>query len=117
MRLPWYSRAPAVVIAASIAAAAAAAVRGGGRGGGRPHYKFNLTNGSENLETMEYMRCGRVYHARPDGNIVKADSASGVERESRAMIKCDARKRKGSWCGRRAGREEEEDMGGEAKAG
>lgn len=28
-----------------------------------PHYKFNLTNGSENLETMEYMKCGRVYHA------------------------------------------------------
>lgn len=37
--------------------------RGGRRGGGDgPHYKFNLTNGSENLETMEYMKCGRVYH-------------------------------------------------------
>lgn len=41
--------------------------RGGGEGGrdggdGGPHYKFNLTNGSENLETMEYMKCGRVYH-------------------------------------------------------
>ena len=28
------------------------------------HYKFNLTNGSENLETMECMKCGRVYHTR-----------------------------------------------------
>lgn len=43
--------------------------RGRERGGKRarvyvfPHYKFNLTNGSENLETMEYMKCGRVYHA------------------------------------------------------
>lgn len=35
----------------------------GGRGRVFPHYKFNLTNGSENLETMEYMKCGRVYHA------------------------------------------------------
>lgn len=50
------------------------------RGGG-PHYKFNLTNGSENLETMEYMKCGRVYHdARhgvgSTGNIVRADPYS-----------------------------------------
>lgn len=28
----------------------------------RPHYKFNLTNGSENLETMDYMKCGYIYH-------------------------------------------------------
>lgn len=38
----------------------------GGGGGVFPHYKFNLTNGSENLETMEYMKCGRVYHAGGD---------------------------------------------------
>lgn len=47
-----------------------------------PHYKFNLTNGSENLETMEYMKCGRVYHTAvetrggSDGNIVRADPYS-----------------------------------------
>lgn len=41
-------------------------MRGDG-GGVFPHYKFNLTNGSENLETMEYMKCGRVYHA--DGDV------------------------------------------------
>lgn len=40
---------------------------GGGGGGVFPHYKFNLTNGSENLETMEYMKCGRVYHAGGGG--------------------------------------------------
>lgn len=59
---------------------------GGGRawrrgGGGGPHYKFNLTNGSENLETMEYMKCGRVYHdgrhgVVRTGNIVRADPYS-----------------------------------------
>lgn len=62
-------------------------VNGGGREDGGeecvfPHYKFNLTNGSENLETMEYMKCGRVYHAAvetrggSDGNIVRADPYS-----------------------------------------
>lgn len=51
--------------------------RGGGewRGGG-PHYKFNLTNGSENLETMEYMKCGRVYHDARHG-VVPAAILSG----------------------------------------
>lgn len=40
--------------------------RGHGSEMGAPHYKFNLTNGSENLETMEYMKCGCIYHmARP----------------------------------------------------
>lgn len=54
----------------------------GGEGGVFPHYKFNLTNGSENLETMEYMKCGRVYHVGgetrggSDGNIVRADPYS-----------------------------------------
>lgn len=53
----------------------------GGRGGGRegdggPHYKFNLTNGSENLETMEYMKCGRVYHDGRHG-VVPAAILSG----------------------------------------
>lgn len=43
-------------------------------GGGKvsPHYKFNLTNGSENLETMEYMKCGRVYHASRRGVVPTA---------------------------------------------
>lgn len=45
------------------------------RGGG-PHYKFNLTNGSENLETMEYMKCGRVYHDARHG-VVPAAILSG----------------------------------------
>lgn len=45
------------------------------RGGG-PHYKFNLTNGSENLETMEYMKCGRVYHVARHG-VVPAAILSG----------------------------------------
>lgn len=53
--------------------------RRGGRGGGGdggPHYKFNLTNGSENLETMEYMKCGRVYHDGRHG-VVPAAILSG----------------------------------------
>lgn len=37
-----------------------------------PHYKFNLTNGSENLETMEYMKCGRVYHGGRRGVVPTA---------------------------------------------
>lgn len=57
-------------------------VEGGGEGGrggggdGGPHYKFNLTNGSENLETMEYMKCGRVYHDGRHG-VVPAAILSG----------------------------------------
>lgn len=43
-----------------------------GRGGVFPHYKFNLTNGSENLETMEYMKCGHVYHASRRGVVPTA---------------------------------------------
>lgn len=52
--------------------------RGEGEGGGSsgPHYKFNLTNGSENLETMEYMKCGRVYHDGRHG-VVPAAILSG----------------------------------------
>lgn len=46
------------------------------QGGGGPHYKFNLTNGSENLETMEYMKCGRVYHDARHG-VVPAAILSG----------------------------------------
>lgn len=42
-----------------------------------PHYKFNLTNGSENLETMEYMKCGRVYHAGGDAGVVPTAILSG----------------------------------------
>lgn len=63
--------------------------RGEGREGGVfPHYKFNLTNGSENLETMEYMKCGRVYHAGGDagwfrrqycqGRSIFSESATGA---------------------------------------
>lgn len=52
---------------------------GGGGGEGRvfPHYKFNLTNGSENLETMEYMKCGRVYHAGGDAGWFRRQYCQG----------------------------------------
>lgn len=52
---------------------------GGGGGEGRvfPHYKFNLTNGSENLETMEYMKCGRVYHASGDAGWFRRQYCQG----------------------------------------
>lgn len=43
-----------------------------GCGGVFSHYKFNLTNGSENLETMEYMKCGHVYHASRRGVVPTA---------------------------------------------
>ena len=70
-------------------------------GGVFPHYKFNLTNGSENLETMEDMKCGRVYHASGDagwfrrqycqGRSIFSESAtarglSGVERGEEAKV-------------------------------
>lgn len=42
-----------------------------------PHYKFNLTNGSENLETMEYMKCGRVYHAGGDAGWFRRQYCQG----------------------------------------
>lgn len=42
-----------------------------------PHYKFNLTNGSENLETMEYMKCGRVYHASGDAGWFRRQYCQG----------------------------------------
>lgn len=50
---------------------------GGGKGGVFPHYKFNLTNGSENLETMEYMKCGRVYHAGGDAGWFRRQYCQG----------------------------------------
>lgn len=75
-----------------------------------PHYKFNLTNGSENLETMEYMKCGRVYHAAvetrggPDGNIVRADPYSPGSATRRTRVRgrgvprvVPARDRRGEW--------------------
>lgn len=60
--------------------------RGRGREIGGPHYKFNLTNGSENLETMEYMKCGCIYHMARRG-VSPAAILSGpihilLERES-----------------------------------
>lgn len=53
------------------------AMGGGGEGGVFPHYKFNLTNGSENLETMEYMKCGRVYHAGGDAGWFRRQYCQG----------------------------------------
>jgi len=51
--------------------------KGGEEGGVFPHYKFNLTNGSENLETMEYMKCGRVYHAGGDAGWFRRQYCQG----------------------------------------
>lgn len=51
--------------------------QGRGESGVFPHYKFNLTNGSENLETMEYMKCGRVYHASGDAGWFRRQYCQG----------------------------------------
>jgi len=62
-----------------------------------PHYKFNLTNGSENLETMEYMKCGRVYHGRRDGDVGMAPTA--ILSRPIHILRLPARARGGGWGG------------------